>query len=372
MTDFDVIVTSRLAPRWDALRQARNLERIEQRIERGRMSRRWVVAFFALAASAAVVGFFFGLWPAHKPSSATAARAPEASASARAPATETRFRDGSTATALTQGAVLELRAASDTEMAVVAKSGSFRFDVVPNPARQFVVEAGSVTVRVLGTRFVVGQEDHRVQVSVERGRVEVTWPEGRTELQATESGWFPPLPNGQETAAVLSAAGPAPSTVPSPHASSQHSRFVELTRNGDYQGAYAIIDQAPQLFGSSAEDLMMAADAARLSNHPRQAVGYLQRITKEHPSDSRAPLAAFTLGRIYMSQLGEPAAAARAFALVRQLAPAGALVEDAWAREAEALSQAGQHDAAQKLVEAYLKRYPSGRRSESLRQLGHL
>ena len=369
MTDFDVIVTSRLAPRFDALRQARNLERIEQRIERSRASRRFGVVFAALATAVAVVGFFWFLGPAHKPRSATAALG--SAASAHTPAAETRFGDGSTATALTEGAILELRAASETQMAVVAKSGSFRFDVVPNPARQFVVEVGGVTVRVLGTRFVVGQQGHRVQVSVERGHVEVTWPEGRTELRATESGWFPPLPDGRDTPAVPSAAEPAPSTAQSPHASSQHSRFVELTRNGDYQGAYAIIDQTPQLFGNSAEDLMMAADAARLSNHPRQAVGYLQRITKEHPSDSRAPLAAFTLGRIYMSQLGEPAAAARAFALVRQLAPAGALVEDAWAREAEALSQAGQHEAAQKLVDAYLKHYPSGRRSERLRQLGH-
>jgi outer membrane protein assembly factor BamD (BamD/ComL family) len=71
-----------------------------------------------------------------------------------------------------------------------------------------------------------------------------------------------------------------------------------------------------------------------------------------------------------MNQLGQSAAAARAFALVRQLAPAGALVEDALAREAEALEQAGQHAAARRLAEDYLKQYPSGRRSEKLRELG--
>ena len=73
--------------------------------------------------------------------------------------------------------------------------------------------------------------------------------------------------------------------------------------------------------------------------------------------------------RIELVDLGQPAAAARAFAQVRQLAPAGALVEDALAREAEALEQAGQHEAAQKLVQEYLKQYPTGRRSERLRQL---
>ena len=362
MIDFDPSVASRFAPRWDAPRMARNLDQIERRIDRQRVSRPWAIALTAFATAVTAFVLFLGLEPAKKSGSV---------ASAHPPATETRFGDGSTATALTQGAVLELRTTSDAEMVVLAKSGNFRFDVVPNPARRFVVEVGPVTVRVLGTRFVIAQQDQRVEVRVERGRVEVTWLGGRTELGVAESGWFPPLPEASDSAAAPSATEPAASAPRSSHVANERSQFIELSRKGDYQAAYAIIDRAPQLFGGSAEDLMMAADAARLSNHPQQAVGYLQRITKEHPSDSRAPLAAFTLGRIYMSQLGQPAAAARAFALVRQLAPAGALVEDALAREAEALEQAGQHEAAQRLVEAYLKQYPSGRRSERLRQLVH-
>jgi len=370
MTRLGPNLTSRIAPRWDASRMVRNLEHIERRIKRKRASRHWAVAFAAFVTSVAVVGLVVGLWPAHKSGSALTARVAAVAVSSHAPATETRFRDGSTATALTEGAVLELRNTSDSELVVVAKSGTFRFDVVPNPARQFVVELGSVTVRVLGTRFVVGQQGPSVEVRVERGRVEVTWPDGHTELSLGQSGLFPPQSDARETAAATSAAEPAASTARSPRGS-ERSQFIELTRKGDYQGAYAIIDRTPQLFGNSAEDLMLAADAARLSNHPQQAVGYLQRIAKEHPSDSRAPLAAFTLGRIYMSQLRQPVLAARAFAQVRQLAPAGALVEDAMAREAEALEQAGQHEAAQKLVEVYMKQYPSGRRSEMLRQLVH-
>jgi len=365
MNEFDPAVTSRLAPRWDAERMARNLVQIERRIEHQRVSRPWSLTLAVLATFVALLVLGFGLWPAHKTiSTSTSRTASGPTLTPHSPATETRFGDGSTATALTQGAVLELRTTSDTELVVVAKSGSFRFDVVPNPARQFVVEAGDVTVRVLGTRFVVTRQDARAEVRVERGRVEVTWPNGRTELGVDGSGWFPPLPEP-----ATSAAERVSNAARGPLAAHERTQFIELTRKGDYQGAYAIIDRVPQLFVGCAEDLMMAADAARLSNHPQQAVGYLQRITKEHPSDSRAPLAAFTLGRIFMSQLGQPAAAARAFAQVRQLAPAGALVEDALAREAEALEQAGQHQAAQGLVEAYLKQYPKGRRGESLRQL---
>jgi transmembrane sensor len=372
MNDFDPAVAAQLAPRWDAERMAGNLTQIEHRLERKRVSLQWGIAVAALTTSAAVIGVVFGYWPTHKLGFFSTTRTTAVAAvGSHAPATETHFRDGSTATALTQGAVLELRTTSDTEMVVVAKSGAFRFEVVPNPARQFVVEVGTVTVRVLGTRFVVAQQDQRVEVRVERGRVGVSWSDGRTELGSDESGWFPPLPETLQSPPAASAAEPVSASTRGLHAASERSQFIELSRKGDYQAAYAIVDRAPQLFGGSAEDLMMAADAARLSNHPQQAVGYLQRVTKEHPSDSRAPLAAFTLGRIYMSQLGLPAAAARAFALVRQLAPAGALVEDALAREAEALEQAGQHAAAQQLVQAYLKQYPTGRRSESLRKLVH-
>ena len=378
MIDFDPAVTSRLVPRWDAERMAHNLEQIEHQLESKRASRPWGISLAALTTSLALIGLVFVLtprngwrtiWPARPPGSVpTAHTSPVPAVTPQAPATETLFGDGSVATALTQGAVLELQTTSETELVVVAKSGSFRFDVVPNPARQFVVEVGTVTVRVLGTKFVVTRQDERAEVRVERGRVEVTWPSGRTELAAEGSGWFPPLPE-PSPASSTATTEPVSTAARSAVSANERTQFIELTRKGDYHAAYAIIDRAPQLFLGSAEDLMMAADAARLSNHPQQAVGYLQRITKEHASDSRAPLAAFTLGRIYMSQLRQPAAAARAFAQVRQLAPTGALVEDALAREAEALEQAGQHDAAQKLVQAYLKQYPTGRRSERLRQL---
>jgi len=368
MIEFDPAVTSRLVPSWDAERMMRNLEQIEHRLESKRGVRPWAIALAALTTPVALIGLVLVLWPASPPGLVPMAHtSPMPVVTAQAPATETRFGDGSTATALTQGAVLELRTTSETELVVVAKSGSFRFDVVPNPERQFVVDAGNVTVRVLGTRFVVTRQDERAEVRVERGRVEVSWPNGRTELGVDGSGWFPPLP--EPAPASAAAVEPVSAAAKTTVSTNERAQFIELTRKGDYHAAYAIIDRAPQLFVGSAEDLMMAADAARLSNHPQQAVGYLQRITKEHPSDSRAPLAAFTLGRIYMSQLRQPVAAARAFAQVRQLAPTGALVEDALAREAEALEQAGQHGAAQKLVEVYLKQYPTGRRSERLREL---
>jgi transmembrane sensor len=86
----------------------------------------------------------------------------------------------------------------------------------------------------------------------------------------------------------------------------------------------------------------------------------------------RAPLAAFTLGRILLSQLGRPAEAADAFALVRKILPDGPLSADALAREAEAAARAGQGERARGLAKEYLAKYPSGRRIESMRRYGQL
>ncbi len=365
MTHFDSEVTRSLVANWGPPRMADNFDQIQRRLQRRHRTKQLTVALAALMTVVSVFWGGLGLWRAQTAQPTVTTRT-EAS-------TETRFRDGSTATALTPGAVLEVQKTSDSEIDVAAKVGSYRFNVMPNPARHFVVHIADVTVRVLGTEFLVAQTEGRVEVRVERGRVEVTWPSGRTELGADESGWFPPMPQTAVPATNPSAtelvetAKSLPKALPSVN---DRAKFIELSRQGDYQAAFSIIDRAPNLFESSAEDLMMAADAARLSNHPSQAVGYLQRITKEHARDSRAPLAAFTLGRIYMNQLGQSASAARAFALVRQLAPAGALVQDALAREAEALEQAGQHAAAKQVAEEYLRQYPSGRRSAKLRQLG--
>jgi len=68
--------------------------------------------------------------------------------------------------------------------------------------------------------------------------------------------------------------------------------------------------------------------------------------------------------------LGRPGDAAAAFARARALAPAGPLAEDALAREAEALVQAGARSDARARAAEYLRLYPRGRRGPALRVLG--
>jgi transmembrane sensor len=101
-------------------------------------------------------------------------------------------------------------------------------------------------------------------------------------------------------------------------------------------------------------------------------VPYFQRLLRDYGGDVRAPVAAFTLGRILLSQLDRPAEAADAFALARRLAPGGTLAPDALAREVEAAARAGDRARARRLAEEYLARHPPGRRAASVRRFGGL
>ncbi len=118
-----------------------------------------------------------------------------------------------------------------------------------------------------------------------------------------------------------------------------------------------------------AADLMLAADVARLSAHPEDAVRPLRRVCERHPGDRRAPVAAFTLGRVLLDDLGRPSEAAVAFQKARALWPEGPLVEDALGREASAWDRAGRADTARAAAQDYVARYPQGRHSGAMRKI---
>jgi transmembrane sensor len=118
-----------------------------------------------------------------------------------------------------------------------------------------------------------------------------------------------------------------------------------------------------------AADLLLAADIARLSGHPEQALGPLRRLCEKHPADRRGPVAAFTLGRVLLDDLGRPGDAATAFRKARLLWPDGPLAEDALAREADSWRRAGNSDKARAEAERYLARYPEGRHAVAMRVL---
>jgi transmembrane sensor len=85
---------------------------------------------------------------------------------------------------LPDGSVVDLNAGAKIEVAFTTEerrvrlvSGEAHFTVAKNPARPFIVAAGSVAVRAVGTAFSVQLGDQQVDVLVTEGRVQVAQPE---------------------------------------------------------------------------------------------------------------------------------------------------------------------------------------------------
>lgn len=267
-----------------------------------------------------------------------------------------RLRDGSTATPLDRDSEIVVLGQSPARLGLSLTRGSGRFEVTPRPGRSFSVRAGDVTVTVVGTAFTVDRIADRVGVAVERGTVRVEWATGLRLLTKGESGWFPPLGVSAQ---------PEPKTSLRPAAKAAKANVAAALRDAEPPSP------APAK-GESAEDLLLAADAVRLAGNPARGMELLRKVLREHRDDPRAPLAAFTLGRVLLMELGRPREAAAAFAEVSRLSPDGAFAEDALAREVEAWSQAGQTDLAHARAAEYLHLYPAGRRTATVRALGDI
>lgn len=146
-------------------------------------------------------------------------------------------------------------------------------------------------------------------------------------------------------------------------------RWRALVQSRDWAEAYTEMKRAdPKTVRASVDALMAAADAARFGGHPSEAPSYLNEVVEDHGKHAMAPLAAFTLGRVYLEQLAAPSKAARAFAKSRAMAPSGALAADALAREVEAWAKAGDLAQAKDRAQAYLDAYPTGRRVDAVRR----
>jgi transmembrane sensor len=354
---------------WDGARTEDNLRLARQRIRRRGRAR---VASSALLVGVVIaIGVSYGLWPGGR----EASKAPSVLQDSLGHVL--RFSDGSAARMLDDRSQVEVVTVTASAVDLRLTAGRGEFDVVPDPGRTFAVHVDGIVVRVLGTQFRVEREDRGAYVSVYRGKVEVRWPGGARVLAQGQTGHFSEevaeaLPETEGSSKVEPTAPvPAATEVARPAATAARAHFRALAARGRYAEAYRVLAGTPGVVDSGAEDLMLAADAARLSGHPAEAVPYLQQIVRRYHGDERAPLAAFTLGRILLYQLGRPAEAADAFALVRKILPEGPLSADALAREAEAADRAGQRERARVLAEAYVAQYPTGRRLESMRRYGH-
>jgi len=184
----------------------------------------------------------------------------------------------------------------------------------------------------------------------------------------------------EREAAAVTVMQPSPETDLEPYApekprrtpaSAELSSWRPLAESGRYDEARSALEKAgPNAVRDETADLLLAADAARLSGYPSEAVPYLERVVQAHASDPRSSLASFTLGRVLLDELGRPREATDAFARARKAG--GPLAEDALAREVEAASRAGDTTRSRELARDYQMLYPKGRRAKAVARFGGL
>jgi transmembrane sensor len=359
--------------RWDPQRTERTLRALQRKRQQTRRRQRALAAVGVACACGALA-----IALARKPANPTTPTShpslqPMAAAPAQLPL-HMQLADGSDVSLHDAAAQVIVDEVSPSRVALALMIGQARFDVLHREERVFRVRSGDVTVEVLGTSFELEREASRTRVSVLRGRVAVFWPKGRAELAAGEAGWFPradpasPAPldvtshNPKRTARKARAGAALGST----------SAWREPAEQGDFEHAYELLAHAPEPVADNVEELLLAADTARLSGHAAAALPFLKRVVAEHAADSRAPLAAFTLGGVLMQQLGQPREAESAYARARELSLNSSLAEDALARQVEAAQRAGDSSRARALASEYVARYPNGRRIHAVQRFGGL
>jgi transmembrane sensor len=349
----------RIESQWTHRRAAQVRAAIERRVYRRRAAR-WAVATSSLVLAGCLV---FALFVRQKSPAELAVhkRASAQSSLPRATPVEPTARPLTADTEL----VVDPQGAG---RAFLLRRGSARFVVTHDQRRPFRVRVGPLVVEDLGTIFSVARlSEYQFEVAVEEGHVAVLCEGSRVELGGGQQRTFAcGEPEKSATTAPPSAAAPTTPKVLHPRTSPT---WRLLAERGEYREAYdSLRSESQAAVRDETHELLLAADTARLSGHSSEAVPYLRRVLAQHGNDPRSHLAAFTLGRVLLDELGRPAEAAAAFERARS--PHAPLAEDALAREIEAWARAGYAQRAHALALEYQRSYPQGRRMRAVAKFG--
>ncbi len=386
---------------------------VEARAGRPRPRRVWMPVAALAAAAALVVGYVAldrdGARPAAGPLASRdgASLAIGAEVASTGVTRELSFDDGSQVT-LAPEARLEVLANDGAHFVSLLDRASARFSVRPGGPRRWSIETALATVEVVGTVFTVDPQADRLVVTVEKGLVVVRGervpgrvvslgagerlevladapraadapapaPAPSTDAVATAPA---PAPSPEVPVAVPGAIVPPSSETPAAAAGTPPRRAEPARAPAPRDDAARVRDDARALAGDDAgpagadapalapEAALREADALRQAGDARAAAAVLERAIAAGGDDAAVGLAAFTLGRIALDALDQPERAARAFARVIELGTPAGLLEDAYARRADALLRAGRTADARAAIDAYARAYPQARRLAALR-----
>jgi transmembrane sensor len=257
------------------------------------------------------------------------------------------------------------------DLSLHLERGHARFEVTPGGPRKWSVHSPLGSVEVMGTVFHVQSEEHSLSVKVERGAVLV-----RSQLL---SGGTRVLSAGQSVKLTSEEAAPEAPEMPAhgsrePTAIDTSLTLDELTEEPSDAAPLNSASRARELevalevAPSTAAELEVRADAARGAGRLKEAAQILAQLVEQHPSDARAPAAAFSLGTIQLQHLHQPSQAIQSFQTVIRLSAPASLKEDAYRRWFDALLGQRNQAAAQAVFEEYQRAFRSGRHRGAMQE----
>jgi FecR protein len=252
---------------------------------------------------------------------------------------------------------VQVRGNQPSAVALSLSRGEVVCDVTHREDRKFTVVAGDVEVRVVGTKFSVRAtpgDNPRVEVSVLRGVVEVVSARrpGIVARVAAGQSW---IQNAEPSA--LSPSGVA-SAEPVPVVLEPSVTEGESDAKRDAKAAASAASAAA--IGPSARELFEKAGESRRGGDAAAAAHAYEELLRLHPSDGRASLSAFELGRLRMDRLADPAGAITALERAVALSIGPSFREDALARLVSVYASQGNFAACARARDRYLSSYPVG------------
>jgi hypothetical protein len=278
--------------------------------------------------------------------------------------------EGGTRLSLASGGIARIDEASDEKVSVELRLGKIVADVAKKSGRRWTITAGPYTVVVLGTRFTVswdpsanvfdldvergvvlvhGQGLNKNGVKVAKGHTllakagvvsvdssEALAEDNKIEKEVNEDGVA-----GEREAAVSDCASQVLSQPPKKGQKKQRRNINRATSWLQYyeQQAFERAFEAARDEGLAklkmrldATSLWRLMETARRVGEIDEALSMLKTHRDRFSKSEKAQIIPFLIGKILSDKKGEPAAAARWFAVYLEEAPNGPLREDALRR----------------------------------------
>ncbi len=261
--------------------------------------------------------------------------------------------------------------ASGTRIALAA--GAVAAEVEPRAAdAPFVIDAGPVDVRVVGTRFRVERSADRWWVGVDEGVVAVTAPEGSWSVEAgfalelragDPEAQLRPLDDPDRVRSLLLPELPvlpepevAPVVVmpatPEPPAFALDDLRAEVLR-GRLEAAEGALRARLETHPEDADSALLLADVLRKDGRAGEAVEVCVQVGGPRRAEAR-----YRAGVLLQDRIGDPVRAAEMFGDALDGGGLGALVPDARRRLGLALLAAGELETARAVLESVVSEHP--------------